>query len=77
MHPYTRASIASALSRQTLSIHGAFSRSKSSRENLLIRGSAPAVDLLCALAVFYDELTQVSKLRGLCVLLVCCADSQW
>ena len=40
MHPYSRASIASALNSRTLSLHGALGRSKSSRENLLMHAHA-------------------------------------
>ena len=67
MHPYSRASMASAFSNQALSLNGALGLSKSSGENFL---KHPRV------GVFGNEAAQVYELVGLVVFLAGCCNLQ-
>ena len=75
MHPYSRASIASALSSRTLSLHGALGRSKSSRENLLMHAHAALLRWLISCVSSPSSLTRPPKYRNwvlaLSIVLVC------
>ena len=64
MHPYSRASIASALNSRTLSLHGALGRSKSSRENLLIHAHAALLRWLISCVSSPSSLTRPPKYRN-------------
>ena len=64
MHPYSRASIASALNGRTLSLHGALGRSKSSRENLLIHAHAALLRWLISCVSSPSSLTRPPKYRN-------------
>ena len=67
MHPYSRASIASALNSRTLSLHGVFGRSKSSRENLLMHAHAALLRWLISCVSSPSSLTRPPKYRNLVV----------
>ena len=64
MHPYSRASIASALNSRTLSLHGALGRSKSSRENLLMHAHAALLRWLISCVSSPSSLTRSPKYRN-------------
>ena len=64
MHPYSRASIASALNSRTLSLHGALGRSKSSRENLLMHAHAALLRWLISCVSSPSSLTRPPKYRN-------------
>ena len=64
MHPYSRASIASALNSRTLSLHGALGRSKSSRENLLMHAHAALFRWLISCVSSPSSLTRPPKYRN-------------
>ena len=64
MHPYSRASIASALNSRTLSLHGALGRSKSSRENFLMHAHAALLRWLISCVSSPSSLTRPPKYRN-------------
>ena len=64
MHPYSRASIASALNSRTLSLHSALGRSKSSRENLLMHAHAALLRWLISCVSSPSSLTRPPKYRN-------------
>ena len=64
MHPYSRASIASALNSRTLSLHGTLGRSKSSRENLLMHAHAALLRWLISRVSSPSSLTRPPKYRN-------------
>ena len=79
MHPYSRASMASAFSNRALSLNGKFGLSKSSMENFLKHPQAilvGAVDIWRDVGVFGNEAAQVYELVGLAVLLAGCCNLQ-
>ena len=84
MHPYSRASIASALNSRTLSLHGALGRSKSSRENLLMHAHAALLRWLISCVSSPSSLTRPPKYRNWVVWAyfcpaasMCCFDDKW
>ncbi|CAM9473835.1 unnamed protein product, partial [Sphacelaria rigidula] len=67
MHPYSKAFIVSAFSRRTLSLHGAFGRSKSSRENSLVHAHATLLRLLISCVSSSPLVTSPPVYRNLVV----------
>ena len=78
MHPYSRASMASAFCNRALSLNGAFGLSKSSVENFLKHPRAILVRRLISrvVGVFGNEAAQVYELVDLVVLLADCCNLQ-